>query len=143
MFQDLQRNDTLILLIPATIVLCWFRFSGGEALWTKTLQKRQTLERKPGIVARTDCIKSIADYILAAVATFIGTYMIAAFLRDRNSVSAPKQHRLQSINVGWEGLRAVLWKFLLLFLMCYPELGLIKSGEAELAEVPGREILGT
>jgi hypothetical protein len=97
MFSALRRNGILVLLIPATMALCYFLFFGGEAFWTRTSQKCQAFNTKTSIVARIDCYKSIIDLVLAAVATFAGTYMVAAFLRDRARVPGHEQRRT---NIG-------------------------------------------
>jgi hypothetical protein len=100
MFSVLQRNDKLIPLIPATIALCYFLISGGETFWIKTMHKCQALDTKTSIVARIDCYKSVVDFIIAAVAIFIGMYVLAAWIRGRSSGSGCKQQRSWSDNVG-------------------------------------------
>jgi hypothetical protein len=97
MFSALQRNDRSVLLVPATMALCYFLLSGSETFWTRTMQKCQAFDTKISIVARIDCCKSVVDYILVAVTIFAGTYVIAAFLRDRTGGSGRKQ---QGTNIG-------------------------------------------
>lgn len=143
MFRALHKIDAPVLLIPAAMALCYFLTSGGEALWTNTLQRCQALDKKTGIVTKIDCIKKIADYILAAVATFIGAYVITACLRNPTSFSEHKrQHPRGNSNV-LSLLRITFWNLLMLFLMCFPEIGRTKSGEAKLAKSPGTEISST
>jgi hypothetical protein len=117
MFSALQRNDRLVLLIPATMALSYFLIPGGETFWTRTLQKCQAFDTKISIVARIDCIKSIVDYILVAVATSVGMYVMASFLRDRTNVPG---HEQQRTNIGH-----------------------IKSGEVELAKPSGTKSSNT
>lgn len=139
MFRALQRNDAPVLLIPAAMALCYFLISGGEAFWTNALQRCQALDKKTGIVTRIDCIKKIADYILAAVATFFGAYLIIAYLRNRTSLSDHKQKYPRGNNRVLSLLKTTFWNSLMLVLMCYPEIGHTKNGEANRANQPGAE----
>lgn len=120
MFRALHRIDAPVLLIPAAMALCYFLTSGGEALVTKI-----------------DCIKKIADYILAAVATFFGAYLIIAYIRNRTSLSDHKQKYPRGNNRVWSLLKITFWDLLMLALMCYPEIGHTKNGEANRANQPG------
>lgn len=108
MSSALRRNDRLVLLVPATMAMCYFLLLVGEGFCTRTLQKCQALDENTSIIARIDCIKSIVDYVLVTVAIFAGTYMIASFLRERTRVPGHEQRRTN--------------------------LGHIKSGEVKLAE---------
>ena len=131
MFRAIQRNDAPILLTPAAMALCYFLTSGGEAFWTNTLQRCQALDnKKTSIVARIDCIKSIVDYIIAAVVTTIGAYVIAGCLRDRTSQFKHKPQRPRNNEISLPLLKISFWDLLMLSLMCYPEIGHTKSGEA-------------
>lgn len=142
MFRTFQRYDAPVLLIPAAMALCYFFISGGEVFWTNALQRCQRLDKKTGIVTRIDCIKKIADYILAAVATFFGAYLITAYLRNRTSLSDESDHKQKyprGNNRVLSLLKITLWDSLMLFLMCYPEIGHTKNGEANRANQPGAE----
>jgi hypothetical protein len=121
------------------MALCYFLISGGEAFWTNALQRCQALDKKTGTVTRINCIKKIADYILAAVATFFGAYLITAYLRNRPSLSDHKQKYPRGNNRVLSLLKITFWDLLMLVLMCYPEIGHTKNGEANRANQPGAE----